>query len=112
MRVTTLALLGLALGCGAAQAQTVTTIRPVVVETRHYSTLLRDPATTPDINLDPALVGAEVPATVDVYALTEDLAQDEPVVSIERRLGVREVTWTRQAPVRRAHRGVVLRVKG
>jgi len=59
---------------------------PLVVERRYYSPLPRDPATTQDVDIGHVLVGTEAPATVDVYALTEDPVADIPVVSIDRRV--------------------------
>ena len=82
---------------------------PVVVETQTYSYLPRALGKTPDVDVGHLLVGAEAPANVDVYALTEDEVGDIPVASIERRVVLRPL-YPRRAE--RAWRGPVLRVRG
>ncbi len=96
---------------GAAQARPYRALVPVVEETRTYSSLPRDAAATPDVDVGEVLIGSEVPATVDVYALTEDEVADIPVASIDRRVSLRAVPLRPVAAAWR-HRRAGLVVKG
>lgn len=90
---------------GAAQARPYRALVPVVVETRTYSALPRDAAATPDVDVGETLIGSEAPATVDVYALTEDEVADIPVASIDRRIALRPIP----SPWRQRRAGLVVK---
>lgn len=110
MRPYAICLAALAWGIpAAAGARPLPYAVPVVVETRAYSALPRAVGKTPDVDVGHLLIGAEAPANVDVYALTEDETADVPVASIERRVVLRAFHPRR---VERAWRGPALRVRG
>ena len=88
MRGLPLALVALAWGTAAAEAgpRHVPGFAPFVVEGVTLSRVPRRPGTVPAVDVGRVLIGAEAPARVDVYALTEDGRDDIPLASFDRRI--------------------------
>ena len=87
MRGLPIVLVALAWGSAAeAGPRPVPDAIPVVEEGVTLSRMPRRAGSVPSVDLGKVLIGAEAPARVDVYALTEDERAEVPLASIDRRV--------------------------